>query len=102
MLLVLPIRELWGNPILSILLLLKTVLMAHVHNHQERTKLIWEAEDKHLIAHKGYPCEILSSMLYCCSFAGLADFTNRVSYEKASLVDPWKRKARHHVEDIAL
>jgi hypothetical protein len=41
-------------------------------------------------------------MLYCCSFAGLTDFTNRVSYEKASLADFWKRKAHPYVEDIAL
>jgi hypothetical protein len=98
---VLPIRGLWGNPILSIPLLLKTVSMAQVHNHQERTKPIREAEDKHLIAHEGYPCEILSSMPYCRSFAGLANFTNRVSYKKASSADPRKRKARHHVEDTA-
>jgi len=76
--------------------------MAQVHNHQERTKPILEAEDKHLIAHEGYPCEILSCMPYCCSFAGLADFTNRVSYVKASSADRQKRKAYPYVEDTAL
>jgi hypothetical protein len=70
-------------------LLLKTVSMA-------RASRIREAEDKHLIAHEGYPCEILSRIPYGRSFSGLADFMNRVSYEKASSADPRKRKAHPH------
>jgi hypothetical protein len=41
-------------------------------------------------------------MLYCRSFAGLADFTNRVSYVKASSADRWKRKAHPYIENTAL
>jgi hypothetical protein len=83
-------RGLWENPVLSIPLLLKTVSMAQIHNHQERTKLIREAEDKHL-----------SCMLYYRSFASLANFTNRVSYKKASSADSRKRKPHHYVESTA-
>jgi hypothetical protein len=41
-------------------------------------------------------------MLYCRSFASLADFTNRVLYVKASLADRRKRKAYPYIEDTAL